>query len=949
MLIRRLKQRLRDGGRQGEFQCIATSATISSNQSQRDKKAVAEFAQELFGEPFDETGIIFSQPSQVNDSTGTPRRYHTFLRALEGAFLVHKGGEDTVVLNRKGTSDNGTRGVALEVALCRECGQHYYVGQEKGGILKEADRDPCSPYFGVDFYLPTEDGKEWLCRCCGRLSNSSINCISCVDSGSIRVKKCKSDEKYLDRLRKCEACGYQRGGTGDPVQVIIHGSDGPNSVIATALHELQPEGKRKVLAFADSRQEAAFFAWYLEDSYQKLRDRNLIFKAIQFHPVDEEGLSIDDIQNRVLKQWDIAGLFSEADTKEHKSRKVLTSILREVMTNEKRLSLSGVGLVKWFITLPKRFRIPDSFYRSPWMFTNEEAHNLICYLLDDMRSHRAVGLPSDAAIPDWNEISPWPRQSFSSAKPRRRRNVRQWGAINSSTIKHYLFRLLKDSGLSEDEKMSESIKLMQNLWDQLRKHPNSDILVRSEKNDTFYLHSQWIRIKPARYRDLWECNICSTLSSYNIRNICPRNGCPGKLSLSDMERLKENHYRILYESNELPPMLSAEEHTAQIDTEKARYRQDQFKKGNINLLSSSTTFEVGVDLGDLDVVFLRNVPPESFNYTQRVGRAGRRGNPGLVVTYCRRNPHDLYHYEDPNERVLQATIHPPRLHMTNKKIVLRHMIAVVLSEFFRHHPDKFETVEKFIGDWYNPRATSDLRTFCQNNSKLKDTLLQIVPKRMNAIVGLNDETWTHYIAGPKSRFASMEAEACVDFIEMKKLELECIDKGKYNMLVRISKRMNTISKEMIINFLSRKAIIPKYGFPVDVVELDVRSSDGRPTGVTLQRDLSQAIAEYAPGGKVVANKQEWESYGIKLVPGKGLTIRYYFMMMLATLNNGTKTKQSRIQTVIKNISFLNLALLPLYSESHQSRKVGHDVCTQLVRSSVDLTHSLNLRPSLALR
>ena len=89
------------------------------------------------------------------------------------------------------------------------------------------------------------------------------------------------------------------------------------------------------------------------------------------------------------------------------------------------------------------------------------------------------------------------------------------------------------------------------------------------------------------------------------------------------------------------------------------------------------------------------------------------------------------------------------------------------------------------------------------------------------------------------------------------------------------RRMKTIAGERILSFLSRKAVIPKYGFPVDGVELDTRPQDGKPTGVSLQRDLSQAIAEYAPGGKVVANKLEWQSCGIKTIPEKAWPVRHY--------------------------------------------------------------------------
>ena len=871
MLIRRLKQRLRDGGRQDPFRCIATSATISSGESEEDRQVVAEFAKELFGEPFSPPSIVFGE-SQPTAADGPPRRYHAFLRALEGAFLVHRDDADAVVLNRKSESGNGRSAEPLEIALCHECGQHYYVGRERDGKLKEAVRDPSQPNFGVDYYLSVEDGDELLCRRCGALSKSTPAC----DCGAaVRVKKCESHKDHADQLKRCETCGYQRGGIGDPVQEIVHGSDGPNAVIATALHELLPQDRRKVLAFADSRQEAAFFAWYAEDSYEKLRDRNLMLRAIKSGKVDAEGLSIDDLRNRLLRQWEQAGLFSKADTREHKDRQVLASILREALTDEKRLSLSGVGLVKCFVGIPDDLSLPEAMRQPPWNFTDDEARRLIGYLLDELRPRRAMSLPEGAGTPAWSDISPWPQGAYGIGPPGERQNVSQWGAPQSAVVRHFLRWLLVDSGLSDDQKQSASTKLMEDVWHALRNRADAPILSPGTANGTFRLDPRWLRTKLAGPGEVWECDTCATLSTHNIRGVCPRNRCPGTLSRADQERLKENHYRILYESTDLPPALSAEEHTAQIDSDEARQRQDKFKHGGIHLLSSSTTFEVGVDLGDLEVVFLRNVPPEPFNYTQRVGRAGRRETPGLALTYCRRNPHDLYHYEDPLNRLVGGTVHPPRLRMTNEKIILRHMVATTLSAFFRENRVRFNKVENFVGGWSSPRAASDLKAFCEGNSELTDSLRQIVPENMHGRARLEDDAWIDNIAGPQSRFAYVESEVCADYSDMQVLRKQYFEQGKDSYVSRIGRRMKTIAEERTLNFLSRKAVIPKYGFPVDVVELDTRSRDGNPTGVALQRDLSQAIAEYAPGCKVVANKLEWESCGVKWVAGKAWPVRHY--------------------------------------------------------------------------
>ena len=876
MLLRRLKQRLRQGGREGEFRCIATSATMSSGEGLEERSAVAEFAKALFGEPFSEQGVIFGDVDAEAEEAGA-RRSHAFLRALEGAFLVHRDGDDIVVLNRTGGEEPGEPPVPLEIALCRECGQHYYVGRDSGGRLLEGIRDPSQESFGVDYYLPTtgDDATQSLCRRCGALSGAERTC-DC--EASVRVVRCESHKDRPDQLKECVVCGYRRGSLGDPVQEIVHGSDGPNAVITTALHEVLPAERRKVLAFADSRQEAAFFAWYAQDSYEKLRDRNLILRAMRSGPIDPEGLSMADVVSRLAHEWGASGLFKESDTRESRERAVLGSVFAEALTEERRLSLAGVGLVKWTVKIPRDVRLPRVLGETPWELTEEESFALVGYLLEQMRTRRALELPVGPGWPDWSQVAQWPAQSFSVGPPGGKRGVVQWGGPPSAVVTHYLGRLL--SGLALDRRAEAAQELMTAVWHALRDrdrgHPAQEQLLvagTGKLNGTFRLNPRWLRVKLASPPEVWECDRCATLSVHNVRGICPRNGCPGTLGPVDADRSAENHYRILYESTELPAAMVAEEHTAQIESGEARRRQDEFKQGLTHLLSSSTTFEVGVDLGDLDVVFLRNVPPEPFNYTQRVGRAGRRDRPGLAVTYCRRNPHDLYHYADPESRVIAGRVEPPRLRMRNEKIILRHMVAASLSAFFKEEGNggRFRDVEAFLGDWSNPVAAADVRDFCLGNASLKEALCRIVPEEVHEEVGLSTDGWVDQICGAESRFARVELEVCSDFARMEELRLALFQKRQSTG--RVEARMKTVSRERTLNFLSRKAVIPKYGFPVDVVELDTQSPNSG--GVSLQRDLSQAIAEYAPGGRVVANKLEWASYGVKRVAGREWPVRHY--------------------------------------------------------------------------
>ena len=877
MLVRRLKQRLRDGGRDGDFRCIATSATIASDED-GSREEVANFARNLFDEESYAPGdIIFGTKEKNNDEK--VRRFHVFMRALEGAFLVHRDGADHVVLNRQEDLK------PFEIALCKDCGQHYYVGKAINGRLEEASRDSGGE-IKVEFYRPLEDDSEegeWLCRICGKISNAKCS----HHDANIKVRQCETDADEPDQLKKCDACDYGWGAGGDPVREIVHGADGPNTVIATALHGLLPEGeRRKILSFTDSRQEAAFFAWYVENTYGHIRDRNLIWRAFQAGKVDDEGLSVGGLETRIANLPGVEKLFEQDTDKtpETRRKKILIKIFQELVTTEKRIALSGVGLVKWYVHIPQAMRLPERMFNSLWDFKNsDDARELISFLLDDLRLRGILSIPSEPGSPNSSDVFVG-YSKHQTIVADYRNDSRSWMS-DLSTAGTFMRKLLAGKGLSVEEESKEIKNLMLEIWESIREYdrqnPEHEILVDVGRG-SFRLNHELLRGQlPV---NIYECETCAHISVYNIRGICPRRHCGKKLVCVDIEKLKKlekNHYRILYKDDTMPMVFRSAEHTAQIANRQAQKLQKNFKEGYIDLLSTSTTFEVGVDLGELEAVFLRNVPPEPFNYIQRAGRAGRRETPGIVLTYCRRNPHDLYHFQNPETRIIHGKTLAPRLNLKNQKIILRHMTAVALSQFFKRNDERFDNVEKLIGDWNNPALTRDFRAFCESEHDIQSALKAIVPEHMHDKMGLLNGDWITFMTLPDEINSGrclefVEDEVCEDYLSAVAIKEQFTNNEQFQEADRAKKRAYTIKSEKSLDLLSRKAIIPKYGFPVDVVGLDVTMSGSKMAkNVSLQRDLSQAIAEYAPGSKVIAHKKEWESCGFKIVKEKNPSIVSY--------------------------------------------------------------------------
>jgi ATP-dependent helicase YprA (DUF1998 family) len=129
------------------------------------------------------------------------------------------------------------------------------------------------------------------------------------------------------------------------------------------------------------------------------------------------------------------------------------------------------------------------------------------------------------------------------------------------------------------------------------------------------------------------------------------------------------------------PIFIAAEHSAQQSREDLDKYEKEFNEGHLNVLSCSTTMEMGVDIGGINEVVMNNVPPKPANYLQRAGRAGRRNeSKALALTFCAPNPIGSHTWNHPDYPMTHST-EPPLLKLESRQLVQRHVNALVFSDF----------------------------------------------------------------------------------------------------------------------------------------------------------------------------------------------------------------------------------------------------------------------------
>ena len=240
----------------------------------------------------------------------------------------------------------------------------------------------------------------------------------------------------------------------------------------------------------------------------------------------------------------------------------------------------------------------------------------------------------------------------------------------------------------------------------------------------------------------WICPKCKTIHMHHANGVCIN--CNNKLGeafvLTEQEVSNPNDYYLtLLNSTDNVYRLHCEEMTGQTARTDSRRRQRLFQEifldnensivDGIDLLSVTTTMEAGVDIGSLSAVMMGNVPPQRFNYQQRVGRAGRRGNPlSVALTIARSSSHDQTNFIEYN-RMVSDTPKAPYLELRTVEIAQRIVVKEVLYKALRKESGAHDSIHGNFGLVENWSYNKDTVTkWLDNNQDEVRRIIDVVTK-----------------------------------------------------------------------------------------------------------------------------------------------------------------------------------------------------------------------------
>lgn len=340
------------------------------------------------------------------------------------------------------------------------------------------------------------------------------------------------------------------------------------------------------------------------------------------------------------------------------------------------------------------------------------------------------------------------------------------------------------------------------------------------------------------------CDTCGQVSAFSVRAVCPTRDCAGTLREATAEELDDGssptaHYRRLVQQEPAP--LRVAEHTAEISPHRRAEIEAEFRSGGsegVDMISGSTTFELGVDIGEVNSVYLANLPPRLANYRQRAGRAGRaKGASPLIVNFVRHRPHDQYFWNDLGA-FINGPVPPPRFKLSSETVLRRHGHSILLAAVLKAYDERGAKPGGLWGPAWENFAEFILGP---DNQDRRDRAVE------DAMAPL------------QSVFAGVDAALST---KLKPIPLAA---AFFEELERSGPLFDARRGDGVIELFGDFGLLPSYSFPLYVDELRLykcKREEAPRKDLRLTRDRRISLTEYHPGRVITAGGHQIRSLGL---------------------------------------------------------------------------------------
>jgi ATP-dependent helicase YprA (DUF1998 family) len=871
---------------------------------------------------------VLAKPATPGAFPLVPARYHLAASGVEGVCLKLDAGDpehwSEMVFGRSVKADDNVPRYPLLV--CRNCGEPYVETWDNGQTLQpkpasDAKRlvlrlngiaeDEASEYEDDD-----EAGNvaeiEYFDPLTGALADGPGPGIL----GLIKAEMHDDQEEGRSYVKRCSSCMSPAGRFPEPISSVHPGDDALAAVAAQELLESLPKpasrvqdapmGGRNLLAFSDNRQDAAFFAPFFERTSRDQALRAAIYRVLSG---EDEEISLEDLAQLVYRALRRDGFklydhlardpMGNTQTKDRLLAMIAAEFCTEGLT---RISLESLGLVG--VSYDERgIRQVSRSIADAVPTLGDKAERVAHLVLGLIRHSRAINdLDSRIDLEDdsiWGEAQAQQRRAWTKTREGASRLVRTLIPSGQSDNRITWF-LCNKLGLTRQQ----AIAALDAFWSEAERSANR-LLTRHHSGMALDLSA--LRFSSAWAKPLYRCTKCGARTQLSIDRQCAAWRCSGtlvELDAAARSLMRERHHYVSrYSGNALSAL--AREHTAAIGTDLRTDIEEKFRQGEINMLSCTTTMEMGVDIGDLESVLCRNVPPGISNYQQRAGRAGRRAQVAPTALLVARNSrYDQAKYGD-LQSYLNERPSVPYLTLDNPSFFRRHQVSTVLAGFLEH---KLGTTERSgaprLKDLFSDSVTREIQDRLRIDFStwlaietgvrylgLAERLREWVPPELTIIGLAGDDLSTHvrdvvhrFIDDTAERWQALDAAAAEQMQVMADPNVDEAERRKAaNRYAAKMREKSQFLDQYLVSVLSRSAVIPTYSFPVHSIRMEI--SETRKTAdesrfaddasLQLDRDAALAIGEYAPGAEVVAGGRIWTSRGIVRRSKEYMPDRYY--------------------------------------------------------------------------